>query len=303
MKLFVALAALLLAFLAVEAVGALATSRPSSYRPTKKPTASKKPTAVPTHKVTKPPTLRPSKRPTPQTTVKPTPKVTTRPSKRPTLPITAKPTPKPSAHPTKALVTAKPTVKVTDRPTAKPTVKATDRPTTSRPTPKPTTSRPTPKTTPGPTPKPTAMPSKATGKPTAKANIEFPNTGCTSRLTSSLCKADSTCEWASTNPCNYLVFPPQCSRYEYGCQAKATFCEFTQGTALDRQMQCNAKGFPCRWAKTACLLASRAPTPPPVPHFECSNTCIPFNRNGVCDDSSFCFPGTDCADCGPRWVP
>ena len=61
----------------------------------------------------------------------------------------------------------------------------------------------------------------------------------------------------------------------------------------------------------ACSASSPPPraSPPPLPSAMglCTNTCILYASDGVCDDAgpgaeySDCSIGTDCNDCGPRW--
>ncbi|KAH9256856.1 hypothetical protein BASA81_004969 [Batrachochytrium salamandrivorans] len=117
------------------------------------------------------------------------------------------------------------------------------------------------------------------------------------------------CEWYAMQTCNYNNKPVTCQTYEYGCQERRQFCEFTKGSQLDRQMQCNSKGFPCQWDNTqmTCGLSTRAPSPPPFVRSYCDNTCSKANNN-KCNDggsgsvNSACTFGTDCDDCGPRLV-
>lgn len=191
---------------------------------------------------------------------------------------------KPSAYPTKAR-TAKPSKRPTSTPTSKPS---------KRPTPKPS-KRPT-------TPKPTIL---------ISSGEDEDSNQCSTIQTPSACSVSGLeCEWYAPITTNYLVKPKRVVQFHYGCQSKAHFCAFTQGTVRERELQCNAKNFPCMWKATLgrCIVQTRAPSPPPAPHTQCSNACLSFANNGVCDDggeasqSKLCFLGTDCADCGARII-
>ncbi len=114
------------------------------------------------------------------------------------------------------------------------------------------------------------------------------------------------CKWYVMEPCNHLHKPVTCKRYEYGCRGWRDFCEFTQGDALDRQSQCNYRGFPCMWNGSTCVRTTRRPSPQYPPPAGCYDLCLPKVNNGVCDDggegsqTSWCLLGTDCRDCGER---
>lgn len=121
-----------------------------------------------------------------------------------------------------------------------------------------------------------------------------------------ICNAvrDFRCHWFVTDTC----IKNSCQSYAYGCQELATFCDFTEGSQLMQQMQCNHRGFPCKWRKGkkrgSCRFTTARPSKPLDPK-GCRDTCITA-KNGICEDGapgsleSYCEYGSDCQDCGIR---
>lgn len=100
-----------------------------------------------------------------------------------------------------------------------------------------------------------------TSFPTRSPTRPYGKTGCDKIATVDECAArGGECEWYVMNPCNYLIKPVTCSEYKYGCQERRKFCEFTQGTDLDKQMQCNFKNYPCYWDRTKKVCVNVGPT-------------------------------------------
>lgn len=167
-------------------------------------------------------------------------------------------------------------------PTSKPT--STKRPSTLYPSKRPTTSFPT---------RPTAA---TTNEPLVDACQAFANEPS--------CRTVPTCDWIDIS----FVMPPDFTtehEFHYGCRTYNTFCEVTQGTALEQQFQCGSRAH-CQWKGGACSVKTSAPTPSGgLPSF-CADSCDFCANNGVCEDGGpgsvvggLCFPGSDCSDCGP----
>ncbi|KAH9259428.1 hypothetical protein BASA81_002471 [Batrachochytrium salamandrivorans] len=194
----------------------------------------------------------------------------------------------------------------TSRPTRFPTPFPTTALPTTFPTRLPSTARPTtqfPTTTLFPSPFPTA-----TAKPSSLPVAAAPPTTCSAARSSYSCSAKPGCAWTSQKSCTYASGRYSCVTFQYGCQPLGSFCAFTQGSVYDQMFQCNQRAGPCKWSGSQCVTGTLRPTSPQRGRTVCVNTCIPFNRNRVCEDGGkgskamFCLLGTDCADCGPRTV-
>lgn len=105
--------------------------------------------------------------------------------------------------------------------------------------------------------------------------------------------------------CNYLKRPPVCRDFN-STEIQKTNCNFN-GPKIYRQLQCNY--YRCAWNnKGTCTPVTKRPSKPPAPHYECYDLCLPKIKNGVCDDggngsvTSWCMYGTDCSDCGKRFI-
>lgn len=95
---------------------------------------------------------------------------------------------------------------------------------------------------------PTAVRVEPTSFPTSRPTYALGESGCKDIATTDECQARGLdCEWYVMNPCNYLVKPVTCAQFKYGCQERRSFCEFTKGTRLQKEMQCNFKNYPCKW--------------------------------------------------------
>ncbi len=124
-----------------------------------------------------------------------------------------------------------------------------------------------------------------------------------------MCNITNGCYIVNITTCRYDKSTPiNCRTHYYGCQSYGDFCAFNLGDNYERLFQCNNKGFPCKFNRKTkeCSMSTKRPTNKYVEKETCFNSCIPWMKNGVCDDggkgsqTNLCMYGTDCEDCGKR---
>lgn len=121
-------------------------------------------------------------------------------------------------------------------------------------------------------------------------NTKHPTTSaqlpCVDLKTTAACNSHAAmnCQWFKFYACD----PDTgiCSIFDYGCQNSENFCNLNKGTVLQQIIQCNQRGYPCKFSdsKNSCEFLTNAPTINIPNSWTCFNTCF-WAFNGVCDVS------------------
>lgn len=127
-----------------------------------------------------------------------------------------------------------------------------------------------------------------------EASVYLPEVQCNNIKNRWLCDAHEHCNWYLRRFC---IRRDRCIVVEYKCQDIRTFCEFT--SKKWHKMQCDNLNKPyCIWKQGKCQRRGW-----------CSDACWWRSHNGICEDGGdnstgihFCFLGTDCSDCGIRYL-